>query len=304
MRFAALMVLLAPGAALAEESKLERALSRISEEAEVFAMMAPKALGKEVLVQKAAVPGSRFRPRVGAAATQPPPLRIREREIVSEYGFSHFQEAPEALHEFRQVVSVDGRQVAQLEKARATLTAGLLSDDDRLKKQMLRDFERHGLVGAASDFGQLILLFTKRRIGNFAFRPEGNVRIGADRAWVLIFSQFEGGESLTIFEGNRAVRKRLEGKIWLREPDLLPIRIMVESERQEKNATVRDTGTVDYEMSPHGALLPVSVIHRQHAGGQLMVENRFRYSDFRRFAAEAEIKFDVEPEAPPAPEKE
>jgi hypothetical protein len=54
---------------------------------------------------------------------------------------------------------------------------------------------------------------------------------------------------------------------------------------------IRDEATVEYTLSSHGALTPVSVVHRQWNGSELVVENSFRYSAFRKFAADAEIKF-------------
>src|SRR6185369_6125830 len=143
---------------------LQSMLGRVSEEAEVFAHSARAVLSEETLRQRTRKTPVRFLPRVGEAATKPPKEEFLTREIVSEYGYSSFKDSPAALHEFREVTSVDGRKVQAQEKARRTLTLGVKSADDNLKKQMLRDFEKHGLTGAVTDFGQLILLFTKRRL--------------------------------------------------------------------------------------------------------------------------------------------
>jgi len=265
--------------------------SRLSEEAEVFAQTARSVLSQETLTQRSRKPAPRFRPRIGTAATTAPKEEFLTREIVSEYGYASFKDSPAALHEFRQVISVDGRQVRTMEKARRTLTLGVTSADDNVKKQMLKDFEKHGLTGAATDFGQLILLFTKRRLANYQFDVAGQERIGADTASMLSFRQRGGEESLTIFAGREALRTSLQGTIWLRMPDYLPLRIRLRSERREGGFVVQTEATVDYAMSPHGFVLPAAVAHREMTEGKLLTENIFQYTPFRKFGAESELKF-------------
>jgi len=189
------------------------------------------------------------------------------------------------------VTSVDGRKVLAVDKARRTLTLGVSSADDNLKKQMLKDFEKHGLAGAVTDFGQLILLFTKRRLPNYQFAPVGEQRIGADTAALVSFHQKAGPESLTIFAGREAVRSRLQGTIWLRIPDYRPLRIQLVSERLEATLVVKTEATVDYTMSTHGFVLPAAVTHRETSDGKLLTENVFQYTPFRKFGAESELKF-------------
>jgi hypothetical protein len=197
------------------------------------------------------------------------------------------------------VVSVDGRKVLAVEKARRSLTLGVTSADDSLKKQMLKDFEKHGLTGAATDFGQLILLFTKRRLKNYQFAITGQERIGPDSALVLSFTQKTGPESLTTFAGRAALHSGLEGFIWVRTPDYLPLRIRLVSSRKDGPYTINTEATVDYAMSPHGCILPASVLHREVIAGDLLTENRFQYAPFRKFGAESELKFtDVPIESP------
>jgi hypothetical protein len=108
---------------------LEQVLSRVSEKAETFHLAAPRLLAREKLVQRVLQPPPRFRPRVGNAALEPPKPQYRTRELISEYGFATFRDAPGALREFRQVVSADSRAVASPEKARRNLAQGLRSED-------------------------------------------------------------------------------------------------------------------------------------------------------------------------------
>ena len=290
--FAAGLVLLTAAQAQ-QEGDLQSMLRRVSEEAEVFAHSARAVLSQETLRQRTRKTPVRFRPRVGDAATKPPKEEFLSREVVSEYGYSSFKDSPAALHEFRTVTSVDGRKVQAAEKARRTLTMGMSSADDGVKKQMLRDFEKHGLVGAATDFGQVILLFVKRRLADYEFEIKGRDRIGADSATVLAFRQKGGPESLTVFAHNTALRSTLQGFIWLRMPDHLPLRIRLLSSRKEGPFVVNTEGTVDYAMSSHGCLLPAAVVHRDTAGDKLMTENVFEYTPFKKFGAESELKFDT-----------
>jgi hypothetical protein len=296
VRVLLLMVPLAAGAQ--PPALLDKALSRLSEEAEVFSQAARRTVGKEVLHQKAMMAPGRFRIRVGEAARKAEEPRWQVREVISEYGFSSLKDAPEALHEFRQVISVDGRPQSEGDKARDVLVRGVVSEDDRLKQKMLRDFEKHGLRGAAFDFGQLILLFTRGNLINFRFTPAGSGRIGADAAVIYAFRQTQGHQALTVFEGREAIRVPLEGTIWFRKSDLVPLRIILVTERAEKDRRVRDQAVVEYFVTARGSVMPASVVHKQWVNSQIVVENRFQYSDFRRFSAEAEIKFEAEPEAP------
>ena len=56
---------------------LPQILSRVAEEADVFYQNAPKALTQETLEQRALLPASRFRPRIGKAAVEAPSRACR-----------------------------------------------------------------------------------------------------------------------------------------------------------------------------------------------------------------------------------
>lgn len=273
-------------------------LARVSEEAEAFRTMAPNLLAQETFQQRALKPPRRFRPRLGNAALQPPKPEYRTRAIVSEYGYATFRDAPNALHEFRQVVSVDGRRIASQEKARRTLTIGLRSEDDALKKRMLENFEKHGLRGAVTDFGQILLLFGRRRLDDYTFRVEGSGMVGAEAATILHFEQRGGSGALLIFEKRRAMHQPLEGQLWVRRSDSRPLRVVLRSTTKDGERVTRHEATVDYVFSSHGVLVPVSVVHRQFVGPDLVVENVFRYSPFRMFSTDTEMQF-----TDPAPAK-
>ena len=96
-------------------------------------------------------------------AHRAPDVTLETREIISEYGYSTLKEEPGTLREFRNIVSVDNKPVTAQSKARETLTQGLATRNERLLRQMLRDFASHGLEGAIVDFGQVLGMFASSR---------------------------------------------------------------------------------------------------------------------------------------------
>ncbi|MDX1983004.1 MAG: hypothetical protein SFV51_22225 [Bryobacteraceae bacterium] len=282
-------------------ANFDRQLLRLAEEAQVFSYLAPKVIGQEKLEQVAMEPVPRFRAR-GARLEIP----YRRREIISEYGYSTFKDDPSNLHELRQVVSVDGRQLKSRTKARETLTMGMRGDNDKLKKKMLKDFEAFGLREAATDFGQIILLFTQAGQANLDLKFLRNDYIGPERAIVFSYAQKVGEQAMTVFEGRRAVRHQLRGEVWLRESDGLPLRVTIGAEREavksddDKDQVLKYAAVIDYQNSPHGLVLPVAVKYNETLDALLLIENRFSYSDFKMFGASSEIKFTVE-DLPPSP---
>jgi hypothetical protein len=278
-------------------------LSRVAEEAEILQQNAPKSLTQEVLEQRALMPPTRFRPRIGKNSTAvPPPLRLVVRQIVSEYSVGTLKEsAVQNLTEFRQVISVDGRKIQSVERARHALSLGIASPDDRIRKRMLEDFARHGLVDIATDYGIILLAFNKRGLENMKVTLAGEEQVGADAAWVLNWQQTSPDAGMLEFLGSQASRIALQGRLLVRQSDGRPLRIQSCSEHAQTTRKVRDEATVDYIQSAHGFLTPASVVHRHMVDGQVITENLYRYEPFKMFSANAEIKF-TELETPsPAP---
>ncbi|HTQ53831.1 MAG TPA: hypothetical protein VMI94_05180 [Bryobacteraceae bacterium] len=284
---------------LARPQTLPQILSRLSEEAETIYKAAPRIVSQETLTQRARKPAPRFHPRIGADALKPPPPAYQTREIVSEYSYGTLAGAPESIHEFRQVTSVDGRPIASPKAARHALALNLTSNDDRAKKRMLENFQKYGLTEAAVDFGPLLLLFTKHQLVNYTYALSGDSRIGADAVKIVSYTQTAGPARLLVFQGHRAIHQRVQGRIYARVPDGLPLRISVVESRAGGKTVLRDEATVDYTLNAQGYLAPAAVTHRAYSGGQLMVEDDFRYAAFRKFGADAAIKFDTLPVTPP-----
>jgi hypothetical protein len=283
-------------ALLRADEVTQKMAARVSEEADAFAKLAPQVLGTEKLHQAAMKPKTRFHPRVGAAASQPPPAVWTERNITSEYGFAAFSGESGAIHELRQVTTVDGKKIEDTKKAQTSLAKAITASDDIRKKAMLKEFEKYGLVGAVTDFGQLLLLFARRDLERFEFTAKGDKMIGYDRALVFGYKQIDGPEALTLFEENKhdlMRHLRVEGEIRVRAEDFVPLQITLDAQQGDAPNSLREEAAVTYAMSKYGALLPVSTEHRELRAGKVVAENHFSYVDFQRFGASSDIKFEV-----------
>jgi hypothetical protein len=276
-------------------------LARVAEEAEVFEQNIPKALTQETFEQRALMPPSRFRPRGSQSAAGASKPRLQVRQVVSEYSVGTFHETTSRdLHEFRQVVAVDGRPVQSIEKASHALSLGMRSEDDRIRKRMLEDFARYGLVDIASDYALILLEFNRRGQENLTIRTGSSANIGADAALALVWKQKSDVGGQLEFAGKRTVRRPLQGTLWVRESDGLPLRVEASAEYTDHGHVIRDQATVDYSQSPHGFLTPVSVVHRHLIDGNLVTENLYRYQPLKQCSSDAEIKFTEIPDPPPA----
>jgi hypothetical protein len=273
------------------DERTQKLMARVSEEAEAFRTLAPQMLGKETLHQRAMKRPARFRPRVGSSATAPLPPEWQERDIVSEYGYASLAGS---LHELRQVTVVDGRKVADDMKAQDALAKAITAKDDARKKEVLKQFEKYGLRGAVTDFGQLILLFTRGELDRYEFTLKGEEMLLGVRVLVFGYKQVDGPKTLTLVQadkGDRVSYLDIEGEIWVRQDNYLPLRITVVASQ-----ALREEASVDYAMSEFGVLLPVQTLHRELNAGKVTAENKFVYSDFHKFGASSDIKFDAEPD--------
>ncbi|MCC6539481.1 MAG: hypothetical protein IT162_18155, partial [Bryobacterales bacterium] len=174
------------------DPRLSAILERVSEEARVFAEKSPRVVGVEQMTQRGRIAPPRFRLRKGADASEAPALGYRKTVMESEYGFGMLKEAPGDIREIRRVISINGRPVTAAGRppARLELSEGMASDADRLNKQMLQDMETHGLVGAVSDLGQMLLLFTRGQLKKFRFSLAGPADT-ADAVTVIRYRQLD-----------------------------------------------------------------------------------------------------------------
>lgn len=290
---------------------MDRLLRRVAEEAEVFYQKAPRIVGRETLTHKGWLEPRR---RLRSAPGEAPRVRLFTREITSEYGFAALRDNPEWIREFRQVVAVDGHQVmAAKSNPRQALAEGMTSEDDRRRMTLLREFEKYGQIGAATDFGQSILLFRSRQLAMHGFRFLRREFSGADEAVVIEWRQKEGsGDAARVYSARRLERVRMEGTLTVNAESGVPLRITLSLQNTEYDSLVIHAAAIDYASSRYGVPLPSLVRYRklaQHltAGDKkhppsagppvLLIDNLARYADWQMFAADANIKFiPIEPE--------
>ena len=189
------------------------------------------------------------------------------------------------IHELRQITSVDGKQIARASEAQGALVKLLTASDDQRKKRALEQLEKYGLQGAATDFGQILLLFTRANQERYEITAAGPRLLGTVPTQVFHYRQLDGPQALTVFRGGAATKIGVEGEIWVREADGLPLRITMAATDSSTEKTLREEATVDYALSEFGALLPVETTHRELRSGTEVAENKFTYAGFHRFGA-------------------
>lgn len=293
------VLLLAIACPLWADELTREVTQRLAEEADAFQRLAPKVIAKETLHQKSLKPPPRFHVRVGNAAKQPPPLEWKEREVVSEYAYASLGGDSQSIHEMRRVITADGKPVEDPKKAQIQLAKIVTSSDQERKRQLLKEFEKYGLMGEVTDFGQIILLFAPRSIGRFEFLAEGAEVLNGVRTLVFRYKQIDGPEAVTVFDASKqdaAHAVRAEGRLWVLADTYLPVQVSILSTNGEGPTAIREEATVEYALSRFGVLLPSSTLHRELRGGTLVTENHFMYSGFQKFGADSDISFEAEPE--------
>jgi hypothetical protein len=289
------VVLLIP--MLRADELTQKMRARVSEEAEAFQRLAPEVLGRETLHQRSMKPVGRFHPRIGNAATTGAKPEFQERTIVSEYGFTSLSGTDAmSLHEIRQVTAVDGKKIEDTKKAQEALAKAITANDDGRKKALLKQFEKYGLVGAVTDYGQALLLFTRRNLERYEFTNKGTNWLNGVGMQVFGYRQLDGPETVTLIEeknNDQVKHLRIEGELWVRRDNFVPVRITMVASQGSFEERVKEEASIDYAMSQFGALLPVKTEHRETRGGKIASENDFSYADFKKFGASSGITFET-----------
>ena len=131
-----------------------------------------------------------------------------------------------------------------------------------------------------ADFVPLMLLFTEGRQANYAFSYAGQNKIDGEPMLVLRYKHVAGDEAFTEFRDRSEKRYPAEGDIWFRQSDLLPLRITLSTEEVlSVRYILRNEAEVSYTPGKFG-LAPATVTHRQFLNQDLLVENKFTYSDY------------------------
>ena len=265
---------------------------RIAAEAESLQHNAARIVSQETLEQRSLMPPSRFHPRAGSDAERSTGPRFRIREVVSEFTFGALRTSSPDLIEFRQVLSIDGQPQQPPDRAVRALTEAIQQGDDRARKRMLEQFARTGLVDFATDYALILLAFTPRGQKQIQFAAGDPCYIGADPAISLTWKQNSSAGGATEFHGAQSTHRALQGKIWVKASDGMPLRISAWTEYTDQaDHLIRDEATVDYLMSEHGFLTPTSVIHHHVVNGAVVTENLYRYQPFKLFATDSTITF-------------
>lgn len=270
-------------------------LAALAEEAANFERIAINLISEETLHQTAMNTGkSKPKPRESGSA-YPDWL---QREIRSEYVFALVGD-PKEIKEIRKVTGVDGKPVGDSGRAVEQLMQTVQSGTDRTRRKLLEDFEKHGLMGAVTDFGQLLLLFARANQEAYSYTFAGERYLGARLCHVFRYAQQDGAGSLTVFSESGKQQPRIGGEIWMVSDTYRLLRLTLKTSRSERSSEIRDEAAVDYVASPHGAVTPASVIHHQYRDGSLTTENRFTYGEFRKFEASAVLKYATEKPSKP-----
>lgn len=276
------LFLLSFALALRADERTQQLAERLAREAQAFEKIAPELVGRETLHQRVMV-APRLKLRVGDAAKHPV-AAWKEHEVVSEYAFAVLGRE---IHELRQITSVDGKPVAGENQAQEALAKLITSHTGDRKRRALEQLEKYGLKGAATDFGQILLLFTRGNLERYEITAAGPRLLGIVPTQVFHYQQLDGPHALTVFRGDSKTQSlSVEGEIWVREADGLPLRITMSATDSSTDKTLREEATVDYAMSEFGTLLPVETTHRELRSGVEVEENKFTYTGFHRFGAQ------------------
>jgi hypothetical protein len=286
---ALLLFLLIP--ALRADERTQKLIDGLSKQADAFQRIAPAMLGRETLHHRFLKPPPRFRPRIGEAAKKPLQPTWQERDIISEYAFAALGDNRQELHEMRRVIAVDGRIVEDEKQAQDSLAKLVTASDDQRKRLALKQLEKYGLRGAAVDFGQLLLLFSRRDVERYEFTFSSTEQVDGLPLTVFRYKQLDGPEAMTVFDGDKLLRLRVEGEVWVRSDTYAPVRITLVATQDESGAGLREEATVQYVMSAYGALLPSTIEQQELRDGQVTSESKFVYANFHKFQTSSDIKF-------------
>lgn len=267
----------------------DRFLSEISRHADLFQQKARFLLTEETLLQRSYTlpPHAHF--AIGAAA-ETLISRFFAHEIVSQYVIGSLRSDKSGnLLEIREILSQDGQPTQTPAAARKALEADISAGEAQIRKKILKEFTDLGLVDVATDYGLILLAFTKSAAADMRFTPAGSAWIGTDETVAFDWRQVSGGA--LEFRGRKVTRRAMHGRIWVRLSDGAPLRIASSLEHEEAKHKLRDDATVDYVLARFGCVTPASVVHRHFVDDKILTENLYRYAPFRVFTTDTTIRY-------------
>lgn len=273
---------------LAQQPELQDLLDALDRTASFFARTAPSLGARETLTQRArranmqVLRRDRHHEIKEIAFTLPE--TFESHEVVSDYSMGT-PAGGAGFHEIRRILEFDRMPPGDATTpVRHAMTLALDDADDEVKKKILEELELDRLEGAATDFGPILLLFSSARQRDTRFSSGGRRALPSGPALVINYRQTAGRGALTEFRNRRETKHMPEGQIWLREDDLLPLRITLSTEEIiTPKYLLRNEAEIEYIPTPFG-LAPHFVTHRQYVNQDLLVENRFSYSHYRGLA--------------------
>lgn len=288
-----LVVWLATGGFRLGAQEIDKA--RLASQAESFASSLSNLVCTESLSQKAIAYSTRLKLRIGESALKPMEPKIQERLIVSELGYALKGKERPLWQEVRKVSSVDGKPVTAVKQARERLAFGLRNADDRARLKMMEEFTRYGLSGMATDYTLSLLMFGPSEIGLMQFEARPSEFSGADEVLVAAFHRLDAGAAITVYDQKQATRQPFQGLIWVRKSDLQPVRLRLVSILKQDGEVIIDEGTIEYGRSNFGSIVAQQVSYRRLVNSAVTTEILYKYTNYQKFAADADIKFSSEP---------
>jgi hypothetical protein len=152
---------------------------------------------------------------------------------------------------------------------------------------MLAEFTKLGLVDVATDYGLILLAFTRKGQSTLELQESGSAWMGIDDTIVWSWRQLSGGA--LEFRGSKTTRHPMHGSIWIRRSDAMPLRISASIEHDEPQHHLRDDATIDYVLSSFGCVTPATVVHRHFVDGAPLTENLYTYAPFHLFTTDTKI---------------
>jgi hypothetical protein len=112
--------------------------------------------------------------------------------------------------EIREIIAKDGRGIQTPEAARKALQQDISSGETAIRKKLLTALTGLGLVDVATDYGPLLLAFTKSGLSGMELTPGPSSWIGTDEAIAYEWRQTTGG--VLEFRGRTVNRRAMRGR--------------------------------------------------------------------------------------------